>query len=221
MRIFDQYEGEIIEVELSSKKQISGKLIECGSDILVVLTGQYYAYLPQRHIHVIKRCEKNEYDIIQSEPSPFKQTSDVITLMAVLNNSKGIFVEVDISGIGAVFGYITNVMSDYFVFYSPALNQLFIPIHHLKSIIPYLNKTPYDLPLTSMIFPVNQLLADSFTKQVKQLQGEMVQLDGGKNAYKMGVLTHVENDLTELTIGNGQKLYLNISHIKSVQKTLG
>lgn len=221
MRIFDQYEGKMIEVELSSKKQISGKLIECGSDILVVVTGPSYVYLPQRHIHVIKRCEENEYEIIQSEPTPIKQTNDVLTLMAVLNNAKGIFVEVDISGIGEVFGYITNVMSDYFVFYSPALNQLFIPIHHLKSITPYLNKTPYDLPLTSINFPVNQSLADSFTKQVKQLQGELVQFDGGRSAHKMGVLNHVENDLAELIIGNGQNLYLNISHIKSVQKAIG
>ena len=49
----------------------------------------------------------------------------------------------------------------------------------------------------------------------------MVQFDGGRNAHKMGVLKNVENDLAEIIIGNGQNLYLNISHIKSVQHAIG
>jgi hypothetical protein len=221
MRIFDQYEGKMIEVELSSKKLISGKLIECGSDILVVFAGQQYVYLPQKHIHVIKRCEDIENEIIQSEASPIKQASDELSLMAILNNAKGIFVEVEVSGIGPIFGYITNVMSDYIVFYSPAWHQLFLPIPHLKSVTPYVNKTPYNLPLTDMVFPVNHAYAENFSKQVKQLQGELVRFDGGKSALKIGMLKNVENNLAELVIGNGQNLYLNINHIKSVQKAIG
>ena len=41
---------EIVKVEVSGKKLISGTIIDLGSDMLVLFNGRNYMYIPLEHI---------------------------------------------------------------------------------------------------------------------------------------------------------------------------
>ena len=64
MNSLRSYIGQIIEVEISSKKKIVGKLLELGSDLNVLFDGQKYVYVPI--VHLLSVSKGNRW--IQSTP---------------------------------------------------------------------------------------------------------------------------------------------------------
>ena len=73
MNYLSQYEGQLIEIELAAKKIITGKLVEYGTDILVVFNGQYFYYIPVQHIICISKPDYTEDEIINVAPSPIRK----------------------------------------------------------------------------------------------------------------------------------------------------
>lgn len=215
MNNLSPYTGQIVEIELTSKKHITGKLIEVGSDIIVVFNGQKFVYLSVMHIDHVKKAESidGEYAIDDSSKLEMKGTS--ISLRGILTNAIGIFVEVSLSGNHTVYGYIRQIQADYVVFYSPAFNNLNIPIVHFKWLIPYIDQTPYDIKIASSELVVDPTCADTFEEQLKSVIGKMVIFDLGKDPQKIGMVKAAENNAVELITGNSKIIYINTSHIKS------
>lgn len=218
MSYLSQYTGKMIEIELSSKKVMTGKLVEYGSDILVIYNAGKFFYIPFMHIILIRESDSKDGDFVISEQSPIIKESDRMSLTKILNNAKGIFVEIYVTGNQSVYGYITNIRNDYFVLYSPVFKTMYIPNAHLKWLIPYLEQTPYNLKTELMVFSIEMDLADTFEEQIKKLKGEIVLFDLGGDPHKIGLIKNMEQNTVELVSGNGQILYLNLTHIKTLHR---
>jgi len=218
MNNLSQYTGQMIEIGLSAKKTITGKLVEYGSDILVVYNGRIFYYIPFMHIIFIKKSDSTENEDFSLAPSPIEKDSNQTTLSKILTNAKGKFVELYITGNHSVYGYITHIKKDYIAFYSPAFKTIFVPIGHLKWLIPYLDKTPFRVNVEPHFISSDLIISDTFEEQLKKLMGEVVILDLGVNPYKIGMIKNVEKNMVELITGDGQMLYLNLLHIKSLHR---
>lgn len=216
MNSLNSYTGKIIEVELSSKKSITGKLIEVGSDIIVLFNGKHYVYFPVQHIISVRNGESTDNEFINTDSSPIEKGGDLMSLKRILTNATGIFVEIYLSGNHTVYGYITHIQEDYVVFESPASKTIYLPIVHLKWLIPYLNQTPYQIKSDQPQVISKESFTHTFEDQLKTFIGKMVIFDFGKDPQKVGMLSKAGNNLVELITGNGQILYLNIAHIKSL-----
>jgi len=214
MKYLDQYIGQMIEIELSSKKRLSGKLVEYGSDIVIVFNGQNFYYIPVTHVVFITKSESIENEVINDAPTPI--VGDKLSLQKILTNAKGIFVEVLIAGNQSVYGYITQIKNDYVAFHSPSFKTILIQIAHMKWITPYLDRTPYLVEPKKTLLSSNLDLADSFEEQVTKLKGEVVIFDLGKDPNKIGLIKNSVDQMVELATGNGQVNYLNQTHIKTV-----
>ncbi|MGB3260012.1 DUF2642 domain-containing protein [Paenisporosarcina sp.] len=216
MNSLKSYIGKIIEVEISSKKTIVGKLVELGSDLIVLFNGQQYVYLPLVHLLSVKSGESTDTEYIIEETAPFEGTQ--LSLKQILKNASGIFVELFLTGNHTVHGYIQNVQEDYIVFDSPAFKTMYIPVAHLKWLIPYLNQTPYQIKTGQQINSSGESFAQTFEEQMKKSLGKIVLFDLGKDSEKIGILNGVENVLVELVKGNGKTIYLNMAHLKSMHE---
>ena len=134
----------------------------------------------------------------------------------ILANAKGKFVEIYVTGNQSIYGYITQIQKDYFTFYSPVLKTILISIAHFKWLIPHLDKTPYSIDEKPPQIPSDCTLADTFEKQLKGLQGEVVIIDLGKNPTNMGLIKKIDNEFVEIITVAGQTRYLNFAHIKTL-----
>lgn len=213
--------GKQIELDIPGKiPMIKGVLIDVGNDIFVVYNGEQFLYIPTFHIHLMKLAKhiNPELNFIPDSPSPFENQNEEISYRKILMNARGVFLEVYITGNQSISGYITSIMTNYFIFYSPVFHTLIIPLHHLKYLIPYSpNATPYSLSQDHFpLIPTNMSLARSFDQQLKKLEGTLVVLDLGDNPHKIGVLKKVENSRVELITANEESVYLHIDHIKTV-----
>lgn len=218
MAILEGYLGEKIEVELSGGILRFGFLIDLGEDILVLQTKDSYLYIPLIHIQNIRRASKEnvEYEI-RYQP-PINNQNEKISYRKVLNNAKGLFLEIIITSNQSIHGYLTSIMNDYFVFCSPLYQTMYVSIDHVKILMPYpFESTPYSLPQNNFpISPQSPTLSRTFEQQIKKLEGKLIVLDLGYNAYKIGHLTKMDSGLLELITANADKLHWNIEHIKTV-----
>lgn len=218
MNDFTHLIGKNVSIELSGRKELFGRLIDAGLDILVIYNKEYF-YIPFGHIQRIKTDTENFYDWeVDFQPEqPIHTNSDTISYRKILINSKGTFVSLYITGNKTIHGYITSVMNDYFVFYSPAYKVMYISMNHLKWLIPYSkNTSPY--LLTNQSLPVNPTsisLARTFTEQCKKLENQMVILDNGDHPEKIGLLKKVYNTKMILINAEGETVYWNCQHIKT------
>ena len=216
MNSLSSYTGKIIEVELSSKKNITGKLIEVGSDIIVLFNGKHFVYLPLQHIHCMRKSESKDTDFTSKDSSPILKDDNQLSFRKIVTNASGIFVELVLSGNHVVYGYIKQIQDDYVVLDSPAYKIIIIPMAHINCLIPYFNQTPYQINAEKQPVTSEGSFAQTFHEQLKVYQGRMAIFDLGKNPQKVGLLTKVEDSLVELVTGNGQILHLNIAHLKSI-----
>src|SRR5690242_6018502 len=130
MNDFKELLGKNIEIELSGKNFYSGILVDSGLDIIVLFVGRTgsFLYIPVVHIQQMKEAKKEEETIYYEPPSekPLETNSQVVSFRGILNNARGRFVEVYVTGNKSVHGYLTSIMNDHFVFYSPIYKTLFI-----------------------------------------------------------------------------------------------
>jgi hypothetical protein len=209
--------GKQIDVVISRDTFFQGKLIENGKDILVLFDGQKFVYIPLMHVHRINQSQHVNDDL--DEPNETSLANDVesISYRTILVNAKGRFTEIFVTGNLSLHGYIFNVRSDYFTFYSPVYKTMLISLQHLKWLIPYnLKNPPYSLKNEKLpVRPYNSPLLPSLQEQLKKWEGELVVFDMGEDPMKIGLLKSVDQSMIELVVANGETVYLKLSHIKS------
>ncbi|WP_163100612.1 DUF2642 domain-containing protein [Peribacillus alkalitolerans] len=213
--------GQQVCILLSGKTTFKGVLIDLGQDILVLYNGQQFIYIPMLHVHRIQLVkDKNEFVSSPTE-SEIPDDMDAISYRKILTNAKGTFAEIYVTGNLTFHGYITSVLNDYFVFYSPVYKTMFISMSHLKWLTPYNQTvTPYSLSNESLpVHPTSVPIQRSLEEQLKREVGKLVVFDAGSDPMKIGKLISVNNNLVELAIANGDTVFLKLSHIKSVHMT--
>lgn len=207
-----------VELDISGKSAaIRGKLIDMGQDILVLHNGTQFLYVPLIHLQQLRLSERESQEMeipdIVLEPQ-----NEAISYRKVLMNAKGMFSELYITGHQSIHGYLTSVMNDFFVFYSPVYHSVIVSLEHLKYLIPYNpNVTPYTLtPEQFPLKPSPITLARTFDQQLRKLVGEFVILDLGENPNKIGVLKGIEQNMIELSTAGGDPVFLHFDHVKTV-----
>lgn len=207
-----------IEIVITGKmKPIRGKLIEFGQDILVLYNGKQFYYVPLIHLQQLRvsSVEESITDVPEMLIEPF---NDPLSYRKILMNAKGMFSEIYVSGNHSIHGYLTSVMNDFFVFYSPVYHTVIISLQHLKYLIPYsADATPYMLtPEQFPLRPSPVTLSRTFDQQLRKLIGEFVVLDLGENPNLTGVLKNVDQSMIELTTASGNAVFLHFDHVKSI-----
>lgn len=217
MGFIESYLGQKIEIELSGNIQHTGYLIDSGTDIIVLQTKESYLYIPFIHIQNIKKAikETTEYEI--RFQSPIDHQNEKISYRKVLNNAKGLFIEILITSHQSIHGYLTSIMNDYFVFNTPLYHTVYVSIEHVKSLKPYPTQdTPYQLSNRNFPnSPPSPTLSRTFEQQIKKLEGKLIIFDLGCCPNKIGQLSKLENGFLELITATGEKVYWNIQHIKT------
>jgi hypothetical protein len=64
--------------------------------------------------------------------------------------------------------------------------------------------------------PSNITLAKTFREQLQNHLGNIVIFDLGENLTKAGILQKVEDDVVELVMADGEKIFRNLKHLKTV-----
>ncbi|MDQ6595886.1 DUF2642 domain-containing protein [Bacillus salipaludis] len=222
MNDFNELLGKTIEVEISGGSFHIGVLVDSGLDIIVIYDGrtQSFLYIPVVHIQRLKEIVIEEY-YFEGPPSekPIELETQSISFRKILNNAKGRFVQVYVTGNKSIHGYLTSILNDYFVFHSPAYKTMFISMQHVKWLIPYPeNATPYNLSKESIpLIPAAAPLARTFEEQMKKLENQMVILDGGDHPEKIGLLQKVRNNKMTIVTAERETVYRNLEHIKTIQ----
>lgn len=216
MSYLDTMLGKTVELEISGNIERVGVLIDFGQDVVVIYDGVDYVYIPSVHLQNI-RLVSNVSQI--SEPA-YERTDleNDLSYRKILNESKGMFVKIFVAGNQSIHGYVTNVLTDYFVFFSPVHKTLWVPLFHLKWLIPYPeNQTPYTLSKdTFPVTPSTLKMARTFEEQLKKMEGKIVVFDLGSNPEKIGLLKSIQNHMAELITADQKPRYWNIHHIKMV-----
>lgn len=218
MSLLNAMLGSPIKLEISGRATpIRGLLIDVGPDIIVVNDGSKYLYLPILHIQKLEEDDSSESVTSDDEVEQLFDHTDISYRKTVMN-AKGVFTEVCITGTQSLHGYITSIMNDYFVFFSPVHRTVYVSLQHVKIIIPYApDQTPYYLNRERFpLQPPSITLARTFEQQMKKLVGELVALDLGENPGKIGLLKSMDNQLVELVGPNGHKLYMHRDHVKTI-----
>lgn len=209
--------NKAVTVEISSEKRQNGILIDRGQDIIVIYNGTNFIYIPILHVQNIN-INDNPEEVIQSPSTVPHDDTSRISYRNILQHARGQFVEIYVSGALSLHGYVTAVMNNYFVFYSPIYKTTYIPMYHLKWLIPYPeNQTPFSmkreqLPVSPSVVPLSR----SFEDQLQKLVGEIVIFDLGANPNKIGLLNKIEGQFAQLLVGKGESILLNTHHIKTV-----
>lgn len=208
-----------VELEISGKKApIRGKLIEVGQDILVLHNSTQFLYIPLIHLQQMRKTEREEEQPFDVPEMPFEPYNESLAYRKILMNAKGMFSELYITGNQSIHGYITTVMNDFFVFYSPVYHTVIISLQHLKYLIPYNpNVTPYTLSAEQFpLKPSPITLARTYDQQLRKLIGKFVVLDLGENSNKIGVLKSIDQSMIELATASGNAVFLHFDHVKTV-----
>ncbi|MBM7585267.1 hypothetical protein JOC86_001809 [Bacillus pakistanensis] len=218
MKIYTQFIGEGVKIEISGKKVINGILIEVGNEILIVFNGEDYIYVPNGHIQTLHIIPKDDYSISEPTNMPVLEQDEELALRKILNSAKGVFLEIYVTGNQPLHGYITNVMNNYFSFYSPVYKTMLISLQHLKWIIPYSsNISPYKLSAENLpVNPISMSLARSFEVQIGKLSNKLIVFNLGKNEDLIGRIENIDNNIIEIITARGNSSYLNLQHIQTV-----
>ncbi|MBM7703305.1 DUF2642 domain-containing protein [Metabacillus iocasae] len=211
------YIGKEVKVEITGNTIFLGILIDIGLDILVIYDGKQYLYIPMLHVHSVKRYTDEEIKSADSEETIFNE-SETISYRKMLQHAKGRFVEIYVTGNKSIHGYITSVLNDYFVFYSPVYKTMCISLHHLKWLTPYNHElTPYmlnneELPVKPSSIPLSR----TFEEQLKKVEGNLVVFDLGDNPQKIGVVKSIANNIVQLITADGEMMFCKLMHIKTM-----
>ncbi len=211
--------GQKIELEVSGKTIFHGILVDLGQDILVLFNGKDYFYIPLLHVHNLRVNSLIELEFDGDHTvSPINEDQATISYRKTLMNAKGLFVEIFVTGNKSIHGYVTNVLNDYFSFYSPVYKTMLISLNHLKWLTPYqTNITPYTLGTNELpVKPVSITLQRSLEDQLKKMEGNLVVFDIGDHPLKIGLLKQVQDNIAELIIASGETVFWKISHLKSI-----
>ncbi|MBO0602472.1 DUF2642 domain-containing protein [Sporosarcina sp. E16_3] len=214
---------QVAQIEVSGKKFINGTVIDLGSDMIVLFNGKDFVYIPLNHIQNFKvDCDNiNEIEDPKELPSiPTEENEGNLSFGAVLTQAKGKYVEIYVAGGRPLHGYITAIMSNYFVFESPVYKTMYISLNHLKWLIPYAqNEGPYGLDNHDVsLQPNRDSLANTFDIQVGKLKNKIVVFNTGGNKSYIGKVNEIEEQIVEIQTARANFIYLNLDHIKTVHQ---
>jgi hypothetical protein len=220
---FLDFIGKNVEIEISGGSFHRGILIDAGLDIIVIYEGKTnsFLYIPFVHIQRLKELKIMEEDTTYDPPSVKPIETEALSYRKILMTAKGMFIQVYVTGNKSIHGYLTSIMNDYFVFHSPAYKTMFISMNHVKWLIPYPpHTTPYSLDNQKFqLSPPPSSLARTFEEQLKKLENQLVIFDGGDHSEKIGLLQKVRNNKAILITAEGEPIYRNLEHIKTIQLT--
>lgn len=211
--------GKEILMEISGKTSITGILVDIGLDLSVIYNGQQFLYIPMMHMHNIKINPEPEISGVLPLETPIQKNAETsLSYRKILNNAKGRFLELFVTGNRSIHGYITNVLNDYIAFYSPVYKTVLISMQHLKWFTPYSSQlTPYTLDNESLpVVPSTIPLARSFDEQLQKYHGKLVVFDLGDHPDKIGLLKKIKNNSIELITATGESIFWKQYHLKTV-----
>lgn len=218
MASFKNFLNKQVTIELSGKNLVTGILIEVGNDLIVVFNGENFLYIPLLHIHHLTESYIEESYGTLPSLQELEHEKDDLSLRKVLTAAKGIFVEIQLSTDQSFHGYITTIMNNYFVFYSPIYKVMYISLQHLKWLTPYLTEqTPY--MLSNNLLPVNPSnipLARTLDVQLNKLLGELVVINGGENNEYIGKLDTIDSNFIQLVTSRGESQLIGLRHLKTI-----
>ncbi|MEC0371648.1 DUF2642 domain-containing protein [Paenibacillus chibensis] len=209
--------GKKVELKISGYKvPVIGELVDLGSDILVLFSETRYIYVPIHHVQQMKLTQDGD-DASPGDMEPLVDHNH-ISYRKMLMNSRGIFTEIGLGGPDPLYGYLTSIMNDYFIFFSPLYHSVYIPLHHVKYLCPLPpSMTPFSL--NQHLFQVQQPaipLSRTLDQQLEKFQNELVIFDLGESPLKAGLLKKVDNRMIELVEAGGTTILLHCDHIKSI-----
>ncbi|PGL72969.1 DUF2642 domain-containing protein [Bacillus sp. AFS055030] len=218
MASFKNFLNKQVTIEISGNSNVDGILIEVGNDLLVVFNGENFLYIPLLHIHNLSESILEESFGVVPSLQELEHEKDELSLRKVLTAAKGIFVEINLSNNRSFHGFITTIMNNYFVFYSPIYKIMYISLQHLKWLTPYLtDKTPYMLNHNLLpVNPSNIPLARTLDVQLNKLIGELVVMNSGENYEYIGKLSSIDSNFIELTTSRGESKLVGLRHLKSI-----
>lgn len=222
MTVFKDLIGKNIEIEISGTIFYSGTLVDSGLDILVLYVGKSdrFYYIPTVHIKRVKEAKIDQHSFVYELPEekPIELDSSAISFRGILTNAKGRFVEVYVTGNKSIHGYLTSIMNNHFVFYSPIYKTVFISMDHVKWLIPYPDHSaPYSINNQTLpASPASIPLARSFEDQCKKLENQLVVIDGGDSSEKIGLLQKVSYKHLTLITAERNIVYRNLEHVKTI-----
>jgi hypothetical protein len=205
MNAYNELMGKNIEIEISGGNFHSGTLVDSGLDILVLYVGrsQRFLYIPVVHIQRVKEAKQDQNSIVYEPPSekPIEPDSLSISFRGILTNARGRFVEVYVTGNKSIHGYLTSIMNNHFVFYSPVFKTVFISMDHVKWLIPYPDhSSPYSINNQTLpAAPASIPLARSFEDQCKnrftsKSLKSPINTHYGRKGYRLSELRACQND---------------------------
>jgi hypothetical protein len=206
-------------VEITGKTYFTGILVDIGLDIMVIYNGQQFLYIPIMHMHNIKLNLEPEITSDVPGETPIQKSIDSgLSYRKILNNAKGRFLEIFVTGNRSIHGYITSVTNDYIAFYSPVYKTVLISMQHLKWFTPYSSQlTPYTLSNESLpVVPSMIPLARSFDEQLQKYKGKLVVFDLGDDPNKVGLLKEINNNIIHLINATGESIFWKQYHLKTV-----
>ncbi|MFD1775801.1 DUF2642 domain-containing protein [Paenibacillus rhizophilus] len=219
MNLLSDLLGKQVIVMVSGVLQpLEGTLRDFGPDVVIIKNGNKYLYIPAAHIRFLTHNTEavvEPDDIPQSLPS---SQETIISLRPLLENSKGIFTEIYITGVHVLHGYIQNILDDYILFYSPVFDTVLVHMKHLKYLIPYPPEViPYSLKKDKLLSNLSAVSTESnFIQQLKKMEGNFIAMDMVNDPQKVGLLKKVQAPMFELVAPNGESIFALIDHIQTV-----
>jgi hypothetical protein len=217
----NQFLDTDVEVVISGDTRFVGTLIDIGQDIFVIFDGCNYLYIPLLHLHQMNKAINTNTEkpiLIDPEDTMMQAENNSFSYRNTLNKVKGKFIEIYVTGDRSIHGYVTSVLNDYIVFFSPVFKTLFISMHHLKWFTPYsTEQTPYTLDNSQLpVVPSSVSLVRNFEEQIKKYVGQLVIFDMGEVPEKVGLLKDVSNNIIELINASGESIIWKLNHLKTM-----
>ena len=222
-KIIQSLVKQVVQIEVSGKRIITGTVIDLGSDMIVLFNGIDFVYIPLNHIQNFNVDYDNENEIEEPREFPsinMEENKESLSFGEALTQAKGKYVEIYVAGGQSLHGSITNIMNDYFVFQSPIYKTMYIKIDHLKWLIPYLKEeTPYGMDNHRVSTqPSDKILPSTFEVQVEKLKNKIVVFNIGGNKSLIGKIKKVEDQIIEIQTARKKSKYLNLDHIKTLHQ---
>ncbi|QTD42956.1 DUF2642 domain-containing protein [Sporosarcina sp. Te-1] len=217
----DTISNVIVTIEVSGRKQLTGTVIEVGKDLVVLCNGIDFIYIPLAHIQN-SRIDDSVENVIEVPTDPknvvVPEDGEDFTLLNVLQQSLGKGIEIYVTGRHSLFGYITEILDDYFVFWSPLHKNIYVKLSHLKWLIPYppTHKFYGMVDETSLLQVKKENNSRTFEEKVQELKNRVVMINGGESKKQIGKLNDVTDQFVEIQTAKMRSEYLNIEHIKTI-----
>jgi len=219
--LIQDFDKEIVKLEVTGKKILKGIIIDSSSELVVLFNGKEFFYIPFNHIHEIKIDDVNEDGLkIPSsitQDKIFNDSNEEMTFAKVLTKSLGTFLEIQVLNNQPFHGYISSILNDYIVFQSPVYKKMYIPIKHIKTIVPYSHQQkPYQLTDDEfLITACNEHFPSTFEAQIGNLRNKLIVLNLSEKNNFTGKITEIKGSIIQFQTAK-DIVYYNLQHIKTI-----